>query len=187
MSDLIEIHPYDPAWPGRFKVEAARIMAALGSLAIGIEHVGSTAVPGLAAKPVIDMLLGLKDLDDGPRMVAPLQQLGYAHWYEDPARSERLYFVRWADATRSSRLSHLHVAPVGGVFWTELLRFRDWLRSDAHNAARYQALKQELAQRYADDREAYTAAKTEFVRAITRSPPTAIPSPCGAHRSRLAS
>jgi len=140
----------------------------LGGFAVRIEHVGSTSVPGLAAKPVIDIMVGLKSVDDGPRVIAPLEQLGYAHWYEDPGRSERLYFVRWADEVRSYRLSHIHAAPLGGTFWTELLLFRDWLRCDTENAARYETLKRDLAKQYINDRDAYTAAKTQFVRAITR-------------------
>jgi GrpB-like predicted nucleotidyltransferase (UPF0157 family) len=168
MSDLIEIYPYDPAWPEHFQKEAARITEVLGGFAVRIEHVGSTSVPGLAAKPVIDIMVGLKSVDDGPRVIVPLEQLGYAHWYEDPARAERLYFVRWVDEARSSRLSHIHAAPVGGTFWTELLLFRDWLRCDTANAARYETLKRDLAKQYINDRDAYTAAKTQFVRAITR-------------------
>jgi GrpB-like predicted nucleotidyltransferase (UPF0157 family) len=166
--DRIEIHLYDAQWPRRFQKEAARIAWALGDQVIRIEHIGSTAVPGIAAKPVIDIMVGLDSLDDGSGLIAPLAELGYAHWYEDPARGERLYFVRWSDETRATRLSHIHAAPVGGVLWKEVLLFRDRLRADPILAAEYESLKQALAERHSDDRDAYTAAKSDFVRRITR-------------------
>jgi len=91
--DQIEIHPYDPHWPRRFREEASRIDAALGELSLTIEHVGSTSVPGLVAKPVIDIMVGLHNFDRGQDVVVALERLGYAHWREDPAKPERLYFV----------------------------------------------------------------------------------------------
>ncbi|MGP8025197.1 MAG: GrpB family protein [Acidocella sp.] len=170
MNDTIHIHDYSTEWPHQFAAEARRIATALEALAPRIEHIGSTSVPGLAAKPVIDIMVGLDDFRHTAEVVAALERLGYAQWYEDPDRSERLFFVRWADAAREHRLSHIHAVPAGSVFWRDHLAFRSRLRADADLASAYAALKRGLAVAHQTDRDAYTAAKTPFIRAVLEAP-----------------
>jgi GrpB-like predicted nucleotidyltransferase (UPF0157 family) len=162
MSDEIEIVPYDPAWPSLFDAEAARLRRALPSgLAVAIEHFGSTAVPGLAAKPVIDILVAVRSIEDARRRaVAPLAALGYAFWADNPKR-DRLFFVRGL-LPAPRRTHHVHLTEPTGEMWPRLL-FRDYLRRHAEAREAYLLLKQDLARRFPSDREAYTEGKQGFV------------------------
>lgn len=154
----VEIVDYDPAWPARFAVEEARIAGALGGVALRIEHVGSTSVPGLAGKDVIDIQVSVRALDDMAPYQAPLEQLGYVYRADDePAHR----FFKLEDAA-GKRLAQIHVCAAGGAWEAEVLAFRDLLRSDATLRAAYAAHKRELAPRF-DDRQAYAEAKAPFI------------------------
>lgn len=131
------------------------------------EHVGSTAVPGLEAKPVIDIMVGLGSMADADRCVGPLVSIGYSYWEEGAEPHHRL-FVRFVDDERTARTHNLHLVEAGGWYWEEHLLFRDYLRSHSATAHEYTRLKHALARRFRDDREAYTAAKTEFVAAVLK-------------------
>lgn len=163
--DEIEIIAYDPAWPALFEAEAARLRTVLpGGLLLGLEHVGSTAVPGLAAKPVIDIAGVVVDVGEARRMaVEPLAEAGYAFWAENPDL-ERLFFVRGLPPA-PHRTHHLHLMAAGPTL-DRHLSFRDRLIARPDTAARYAALKQELAVAHLADREAYTAAKKAFIDAV---------------------
>jgi GrpB-like predicted nucleotidyltransferase (UPF0157 family) len=158
---VIRIVPYDPAWPERFERERAALEGAIGERAVGgIHHVGSTAVPGLAAKPIVDILVGVEDLDGSRDCFEPLAGLEYLH---APYLAEEMHWFCKPDPER--RTHHLHLAPVGGRRYADELAFRDRLRADPALAARYAALKRELAARFPEDRDGYTDAKSEFIRA----------------------
>ena len=134
--------------------------AAIGSWATGgIHHVGSTAVPGLAAKPIVDILVGVEDLESSRACFEPLARLEYLY---APYRSEEMHWFCKPHPDR--RTHHLHLAPTGGDRFVEELAFRDRLRTDRGLAADYATLKGELAARFGADREAYTEAKTDFIR-----------------------
>lgn len=166
MSDDIVLTEYDSRWPALFGAEAARLRAALGETAVAIEHIGSTAVPGLAAKPVLDVLVGVRSVPVARTEAVPaLEALGYAFWYDNPA-TDRLFFVKGLPP-HGPRTHHVHMveADAGGV-WGDRLLFRDVLRADPDEARRYEHLKRELAARFPDDREAYTDAKGEFVLSV---------------------
>jgi GrpB-like predicted nucleotidyltransferase (UPF0157 family) len=165
MADDIVIVPYDPAWPSLYEAEAARIRFALPpDLLIAIEHFGSTAIPGLAAKPVIDILVAVRSIEEArDRVVAPLTALGYAFWADNPKR-DRLFFVKGLPPA-PRRTHHVHLTEPSGEMWRRLL-FRDYLRRDAASRAAYLALKLDLARRFPGDREAYTEGKQGFVDAI---------------------
>ena len=164
--DRIEIVPSDPRWPEAFAIEAACIRAALAAHGeLAIEHVGSTAVPGLDAKPVIDMILIKADMTCWPLFVAPLQALGYVLWADNPRR-DRLFFVKGMPPFGTGRTHHLHVRTPADS--RRECMFRDWLRAHPEDATRYAALKRELAAAHADDREAYTEGKTAFIEALLR-------------------
>jgi GrpB-like predicted nucleotidyltransferase (UPF0157 family)/RimJ/RimL family protein N-acetyltransferase len=153
----LEVVAYDPAWPLRFEEERARIAEALGSRAPVIEHIGSTSVPGLAAKPVIDVLLGLRSYPLDEAGVRALEGLGYEYRGEFgiPGRQ----FFRKGEP----RSHHVHAVELGSDLWVSHLAFRDRLRDHPEDAARYASLKHELVSRYRDERGRYTEAKAPFI------------------------
>ena len=155
----IEIAPYDSGWPGRFQVERARVMAALGDLAVDIEHSGSTAVPGMAAKPIIDILVGVADFKEAPETVSPLEGIGYTYFGE--LKPGWLFF-----RTDHPHDRHLHVVERGGINWWSQLAFRDALRADPNLVTDYERVKTDLAARFAENRAGYTEGKTEFVNSV---------------------
>jgi GrpB-like predicted nucleotidyltransferase (UPF0157 family) len=158
---VIRISSYDPAWADEFARERAALEEAIGAWAVGgIHHVGSTAVPGLAAKPIVDILVGVEDLESSRGCFDPLAGLEYLY---APYRSEEMHWFCKPDPDR--RTHHLHLAPVKGRRYADELAFRDRLRADPATAERYAELKRELADRFPEDREAYTEAKTDFIRA----------------------
>ncbi|HEY9109570.1 MAG TPA: GrpB family protein [Roseateles sp.] len=155
----------DAGWPAQFDAVARPLRDALTGTACRIEHIGSTAVPGLCAKPVLDLLLGVTRLADVEARHEALAALGYRYRAEyEGELPERRYFTRDAGAGRLR--VHLHAVVHGSAFWREQLAFRDALRADAALAARYAALKRELAERHAADKAAYTDAKGPFIRAV---------------------
>lgn len=161
--ERVVIAEYDPRWPAIYEKEAARIVAAAGGLLVRCEHVGSTSVPGLAAKPVIDVLGGVRTLADADAVVPRMVSIGYEYvkkWEDEMPR--RRYFVR---RVRGVRTHHLHVVETGSGFWRDHILFRDHLRAHPVDAIRYAALKRDLAESLGDDREAYTDAKAEFIEA----------------------
>ena len=157
---------YDPDWPARFEAEAARLRGALGAyLPLRIEHFGSTAVPGLGAKPIIDVLLEVPSLDAAREPIAAaLATVGYlADERKGPPPYMCYYRGYGADGYELGvQRVHCHAAPLDHVAW-ERLRFRDWLRAHPKDAAAYEALKRRLAALHPNDREAYTDAKADFV------------------------
>lgn len=152
--------PYDPAWPGAFESVARRIRAALGPKALILEHVGSTSVPGLAAKPVIDIVLVVEDTTDEASYVAPLVEAGFELAIREPDWHEhRLLKPRDIAA-------NVHVFSPGCVEVARLLAFRDWLRTHDADRLEYERVKRELAARTWKHVQNYADAKTTVVRAI---------------------
>jgi GrpB-like predicted nucleotidyltransferase (UPF0157 family) len=132
---------------------------------IDVRHIGSTAVPGLVAKPIIDILAGVASMAVAESVIAPLCASGYTTSAEfNDTLSDRKWLMRWADGRRTH---HLHVVVHDGQVWRERLRFRDALRSSAVLASRYAELKTDAAGMHPTDREAYTDAKTKFIRSVT--------------------
>ena len=163
----VHIAAFDPSWPSLFAEERARVFGAVGRWVEEVEHVGSTAVPGLDAKPVVDLMAGLRSMRDADACVGPLVGLGYSYWAEGAEPHHRL-FVRFVDPEMSVRTHNLHLVEAGGRYWRERLLFRDHLREHPETAAEYARLKRGLAERHRDDREAYTAAKSRFVSEVLR-------------------
>jgi GrpB-like predicted nucleotidyltransferase (UPF0157 family) len=155
----IVIEPHDVAWPAMFEAERDLLAPVLAPWAAGpIEHIGSTAVPGLPAKPIIDIMAGVRDLAASRPAIEALKPLSYCyfdykgdvlHWFCKPSDQERTH--------------HLHLVPYESPLWRERLAFRDRLRADAAVRAAYRDLKLRLAAEHRDDREAYTDAKTDFI------------------------
>jgi GrpB-like predicted nucleotidyltransferase (UPF0157 family) len=164
--EAVHLCSYDPGWPLAFVAERERLLSLLPDAFIEIEHIGSTAVPGLAAKPVIDLLAGVRSMSVAEALTQPLLAAAYITSAEfNESLHDRKWFMRWANGHRTH---HLHVVVHGGVVWQERLAFRDALRSRPALAARYTELKQQLAAELGTDREAYTDAKAEFVRSALR-------------------
>lgn len=165
MRQPVVIVDYDPNWPRVFEAEKARLQAVTGGLLVSIEHVGSTAVPGLSAKPIIDILAGVRTLDEGRRTIGPLtEQLGYQYVPEfEVDMPYRLYFHRHP---AQGDQFHLHMVETTSEFYERHLLFRDYLRAHPEAAQAYADLKRRLADEYGSNREGYTDAKTEFVRSI---------------------
>jgi len=157
----IEVVDYDPAWPATFAEERGRIGTALGDLVATIEHGGSTSVPGLAAKPVIDIWLKLTGPVQ-PEHIEAMAALGYRHLGEAGLAGQDL-FVK-----RSAPVVHLHSYQAGDPDYQRHLDFRDWLRAHPDGAAAYGRLKKDLARRFKADRLAYTEAKSDFIEAALR-------------------
>lgn len=155
----------DAGWSAQFDAVARALCEAFAGTACWIEHIGSTAVPGLCAKPVLDVLLGVMQLADVDPHRAALAVLGYRYRPEHEAQlPERRYFTR--DAGPAQLRVHLHAVARGSALWRDPLAFRDALRADTALAASYAALKRELAARHASDKAAYTEAKGSFVHAV---------------------
>jgi GrpB-like predicted nucleotidyltransferase (UPF0157 family) len=158
----ILIVQYDAAWLGLFDKERAILENLLAQwLVVPIEHVGSTAVPGLAAKPVIDIMAGVKSRDESRPSIPTLATIGYVYFPYQP--EQKHWFCKPSAALRTH---HLHLVPLGSRHWNERLVFRDYLRRNLAAAKEYAELKQELAKQYEFDREGYTEAKGPFIQRI---------------------
>lgn len=158
----IHLAAYDPAWPARFEEERTALVAAIGEWIVDdVHHVGSTAVPGLEAKPIIDILVGVRGLDESLPCFEPLAGLDYLY---APYLAEEMHW--FCKPHPSRRTHHLHFVPAGSQRYAEEIAFRDRLRENPQIAAKYLALKRCLASRFANDREAYTDAKSDFIRCV---------------------
>lgn len=162
------IAAYDPGWKDEYTREAQRIRAHIGARVEAVEHIGSTAVPGLAAKPIIDLMAGVADLDAADACIGALESLGYEYVPEfEGTMPDRRYFRRLtADGTPTH---HLHMVVTGDDFWVRHIEFRDYLRAHPDVVREYAALKRDIAARYATDRYGYTSAKGDFIKQVERA------------------
>ena len=158
----IHLVAYDDTWPERFRQEREVLSGAIGEYVKGsIEHVGSTAVAGLVAKPVIDVMVGVEGLAASRGAFPILERLSYCYF---PHHADVMHW--FCKPSPQHRTHHLHLVPFRSRLWRERMAFRDYLRGHPEVAAEYGKLKQALARRYRFDREAYTDAKKPFVRRI---------------------
>jgi GrpB-like predicted nucleotidyltransferase (UPF0157 family) len=158
----VRIVDYDPAWPALAGAELLRIGAALGPVAVRLEHVGSTAVPGLAAKPIVDLQVSVDALEPRERYVAPLERLGYL-FVPAPESPDYHFFAK---APERPRTHHLHVCQAGSEHELRHLAVRDFLHEHPDEAARYADLKRRLAADHPRDRLAYIAGKDDYLKAL---------------------
>jgi GrpB-like predicted nucleotidyltransferase (UPF0157 family) len=159
-NDQVVIVAHDPRWPAAFELEKAVICAALAGMLTDVQHIGSTAIPGLHAKPVIDLLVAVPHFSPVPEYVRRLEPLGYQHG-SHPNEAVRIFFRKGAPRTH-----HLHIVEDGTYEHRRLILFRDYLLRNPETAAAYEELKRDLAARYALDRPRYTESKTEFIESI---------------------
>ncbi|HEV3479273.1 MAG TPA: GrpB family protein [Gaiellaceae bacterium] len=155
----VAVLPYDPDWPQRFEAERARLEPVLGPwVTDGIQHVGSTAIPGIAAKPIIDIVAGIRDLEESRAAFEPLRKLSYVYTPHRPDIAH--HFTKPSPQTAQYGL---HLTEAGSDLWRERLAFRNALLNDASLAAEYERLTLKLAEEHADDLAAYTGGKQAFV------------------------
>ena len=159
--DRVELVDSDPTWTRQYETEAGILLSILPPVkGLRLEHFGSTAVPNLSAKPIIDILLIHPEPVLWPELVGPITSLGYVYWSENP-RKDRMFFVKGMPPFGSRRTHHVHVrVPMDTA---AELSFRDLLRANPALTRRYAMLKEVLATRYPNDRDAYIDGKAEFV------------------------
>ena len=163
----VAVVPYDPAWSGLFEHERAVLERVLAPwLEGGVHHIGSTAIRGLAAKPIIDMMAGVSDLEQARAAFEPLTALSYVH---TPHRPNIAHHFSKPSAQPGEVTHALHLTEPGSDLWRERLAFRDALRQDPALAAEYEAIKRRLAHQFPTDLGAYTLGKREFVGAVLAS------------------
>ncbi len=163
MSEAVELHDPDGSWPAAFEAERVAIAPLFPVAPLLIEHMGSTAVPGLGAKPVIDLIVLMARLADALPAIPALEATGYSFWAANPDKT-RLFLVKGLPPA-PRRTHHLHIYEDADEVKRHLL-FRDHLRADAATRDAYWRLKRDLADRHRHDRDAYTAAKNGFVDAV---------------------
>lgn len=164
----VVIEPYSADWPAKFEAERQLLEQVLAPwLCGGIEHIGSTAVPGLAAKPVIDIMAPVRSLADASAAITAAGTLGYLH---HPYRSEVMHW--FCKPSPAHRTHHLHLVPMGSMLWVQNLAFRDALRGSQVLADEYAALKRQLALACGHDRDAYTQAKWGFIDGVLSGSPS---------------
>lgn len=171
VKEEVAVVAYDPRWPRLFEEEKEHLLYCLpAELVRRIEHFGSTAVPGLPAKPIIDILVEVASLDETRKRIAPiLEAQGYDYFWRPPWGDDRspyyAWFIKWG--ANGERTHHIHMVEAHFAHWDRLY-FRDYLREHPKVAEEHAALKLHLSQIYHNDRIAYTKAKTEFIQHITR-------------------
>lgn len=163
MSELVELHDPDPAWTAAFERERALILPSFAEPPLLVEHMGSTSIPGLPAKPIIDIIALVADLDRAREAIPAMEALGF-QYRADYADRTKLFLMK-RDAESGSRTHHLHIHDHADEVRRHLL-FRDALRADDRLRDAYRDLKQGLVLRFRDDRMAYSRNKTAFVDAV---------------------
>jgi GrpB-like predicted nucleotidyltransferase (UPF0157 family) len=169
--EAVEIVPFRSTWEAEYAAEETRIRAALGARALTIHHIGSTAVPGLDAKPIIDIMVVVRRLQDAADCIAPLRKLGYA-FIDYPQNTDRRFFrkgIRRPDGGGTRRTHHLHIVEQNSASFRDHLAFRDALRARPVWRQEYADLKAGLASQHKKDRAIYSERKTAFVARVVRS------------------
>lgn len=162
MGRKVILTPHDPAWREQYKQEAARLTAVFQPILVAMHHIGSTAVPGIKAKPIIDIMIVVREITAVTNLIQPMASLGYVSKGENgiPGR----HYFRWG--SNENHTHHVHVYPVNHLAIARHLNFRDYLRHHPADAVAYSQLKERLAQQHFSDPAAYTESKTVFIQTI---------------------
>jgi GrpB-like predicted nucleotidyltransferase (UPF0157 family) len=161
----VRVIEHDPRWSALFTEECESLHRALGDLVADVQHVGSTAVPGLPAKPILDIAIAVRVLDLVPYIVERLTRIGYIYRGDGGDDGGHL-FIR--ESEPDIRTVHVHVVEQSSTQWKNYLLFRELLRDDTNLRKRYTAIKKDLAERFCDDRKSYTAAKDKFIQGVLK-------------------
>jgi GrpB-like predicted nucleotidyltransferase (UPF0157 family) len=156
----VALKGYTKDWASIFEHEAGQLRNTLGRRILAVEHIGSTSIPGMAAKPILDMMVGVRVMEKVEPMLSQLINMGYQRRTNGDL-TDRVFLVKGPE---SRRTHHLSITVVNGLFWKEHILFRDALRADGILAGEYLDLKRRLAKKFSADRNSYTAGKEQFVR-----------------------
>src|SRR5918992_6275624 len=159
----VKLMPHSELWHQLFAEEEARLRDALGEYVLALEHVGSTAICGLSAKPIIDIAVAVREITDAEKCVIPLRHIGYEY------RGEQGIPGRHFFGKGEPRTHHLHMVELSSDFWRSHLLFRDYLLQHRETTEKYERLKKELAEEYRGDREAYTERKAAFIESVLKA------------------
>lgn len=163
MSAPVIIVKYNPEWPELFIEERERILEKISKLGIHVEHIGSTAVPGLGAKPIIDIMVGIERLSDVDKCITLLKKIGY---FFDPKKVDDSSERKALDKSINGTKIHLFIVEMNTNCWERNIRFREYLRSHPEVAEEYNKLKVELAKKYKNNQIAYTEGKAKFIEKV---------------------
>jgi GrpB-like predicted nucleotidyltransferase (UPF0157 family) len=168
-NDSIHITHYNPEWVrlAEAEIETLKHTFQDNDWLVDIQHIGSTAVPGLSAKPIIDILIGARSLEEAGQAIQPIEALGYQFWADNP-NFEKMFFVKGMPPFGPGRTHHIHIVKYGSDYWRARLLFRDYLRDHPQESQRYADLKYKLMHVYLDDREAYTDAKYDYIAEVLK-------------------
>lgn len=158
----VKLENYTPAWAKDFAAEKVALEKVYGDATVAIEHVGSTAIPGLIAKPIIDIEVGLKHFDDWRKFVKPLETIGYT-FMPDRVKSDEIFMPKGPEERRTH---YLHITEFNSHEWQKVIKFRDKLRLNSKLRCEYEELKMDLVKKYFDSRAAYSDAKTRFIMSV---------------------
>ena len=161
----LRVSPYREEWKNLFEIEKRDIEKAIGDYIEDIQHVGSTSIPGMPAKPILDIAIAVKDFEEARVCIEPLSKMGYTFKGENGI-PRRHYFLKGEPCTH-----HIHLLEKTSEEWEKLILFRDYLRSNQKTAEEYKKLKRDLSEKLRGDRKAYQAAKSDFVAAVIRKSP----------------
>jgi len=159
-SGQIQLSPYESGWQILFLEERDRLQASIGGYILDIQHIGSTSIPGMPAKPILDIGIAVTNFEEAVRCIPPMEKLGYRYKGENGI-PRRHYFVKG-----DPRTFHVHMVEIESEGWRSNLLFRDYLIKNPETAREYARLKQELAKQFATKREAYQAGKDGFIKAV---------------------
>jgi len=163
-SGTVKIVPYTEEWERLFEDERRLLWSVIGNYVIDIQHVGSTSIPGLASKPVIDIAVFVTSLKVGEKCITPLEEAGY-EFRQDGGILGRYFFAK---SSKENRTHNLHVEEMNGEFWENHILFRDYLRKHKEDVIEYADLKLELALKYENDRDSYASGKDDFIKRILK-------------------
>ncbi len=159
---VVKLSKYDPEWKTLFEEESNKLLTVASDYLEDVQHIGSTAIPGIVSKPIIDILAAINSLSNISKIIKPLEQLDYIHRGEQGIPNRHL-FVKGGEDYRTH---HLHVVEKEHSEWPKHILFRDYLRSHPLEAQEYSKLKQDLLKKYEFDREQYTDSKSDFIKKI---------------------
>ena len=160
----VKLFSYKPEWEKLYKKEEKLLRNAIGKYAEDIQHVGSTSIPGVKAKPIIDIIIGVKQLKIGEKCIKPLEELGYEYKHDAGIRGRHFF----AKGSEKNRTHYVHTVKLNGRFWKNCILFRDYLRKHKRAVKEYNELKDKLAEKYKDDRDKNTAKKDSFIQGIIK-------------------
>ena len=160
--NAVRLNPYTKDWERLFREEKSRLQIAVGLFVLDIQHVGSTSIPGMIAKPIIDIAIAVESFEEANVCIKPIESLGYQYRGENNI-PRRHFFVKG-----NPRTYHIHINEIGSRDWNEQISFRDYLIHHQDIASGYAELKMELAQRYPTDRQAYSESKSPFIKHVVQ-------------------